>query len=84
MTTPDLTQAPWKERNPNNQLSAYYFSFDPTGCDAVDDILRAVAYAGKACHSTQEWDYKSNGFDLVEWIQAAANEAAKKISGDVK
>ena len=67
----------------NFPLEAYYYSFDPTGNDAIDRILMAVAWAGKAYHHTDMWnddsDFGSNGEPTpVDMIQAAANEAAQK------
>jgi hypothetical protein len=58
-------------------LTAYYYQFDPTGCEAVDRILAAVARAGKAFHHTDDWNEPdSNGRTPVENIQHAASEAA--------
>lgn len=57
---------------------AYYYSFEPTGDDAIDAILEAVARAGKGCHHTDGWNTKDDaGQSYVEKIQNAANEAAK-------
>lgn len=36
-------------------FDAYYYSFDATGCEAIDRILEAVARAGKAYHHTEMW-----------------------------
>ena len=65
-------------------LCAYYYSFEPTGDEAIDAILAAVAAAGKAAHHTDMWtervDYEYRGQapgTPVEWIQRAANAAAK-------
>ena len=65
-----------------NYVSAYYYSFDLTGCDPVDGILRQVAAAGKAYHNTDCWadeqpDYMEDKRSYVDRIQDAANEAAK-------
>lgn len=63
-------------------LSAAYHDFTPTGNDAVDAILEAVACAGKAYHNTSQWDepaeYGNDG-GPSHWdaIQAAANKAAR-------
>ena len=67
-------------------MDAYYYMFDETGVDCIDKILSAVACAGKMFHSTECWD-DDPGFSYdyhtgttpVEWIQNAANEAAKAI-----
>ena len=58
---------------------AYYYGFDLTGVEPVDEILRAVASAGKMYHNTECWN--DIGFEdepsEAEKIQAAANDAAK-------
>ncbi len=71
------------------RMSAYYYTFEPTGNHAIDRILSAVACAGKAYHSTEswrddeEWDGtpkaphpEFGGSCPAEWIQRAANDAA--------
>ena len=61
-------------------MRAYYHEFTPTGCDAVDAILEAVAKAGKAYHHTSEWSEPVEfGVDESYWevIQKRADEAAK-------
>ncbi len=62
-------------------LSAYYYSFDETGSLIVDEILSAVARAGKAYHSTEYWSRPLEKGDISERdkIQQAANNAANKI-----
>jgi hypothetical protein len=67
------------------RMDAYYYGFDRTGCDAVNRILSAVACAGKAFHSTEDWndeagDWGGKGKTPVEWIQNAANEAASLVT----
>lgn len=59
------------------RMSAYYYSFEPTGVIEVDRILSAVARAGKAYHHTEQWDEPAYGGETspVDWIQAAANAA---------
>lgn len=69
------------------RMNAYYYSFTPTGVEAIDLILCAVASAGKAFHETQDWN--DNGMECmyencvgkhpVEWIQNAANAAAQQM-----
>lgn len=67
------------------RMSAYYYSFDPTGVQEIDVILSAVACAGKAYHHTECWQdecpsYEPDHFGGTtpqEWIQDAANRAAK-------
>ena len=60
-------------------LSAYYYSFNPTGCEPVDRILAAVAEAGKAYHHTENWSDEEiyDGKTCVSIIQDAANAAAE-------
>jgi hypothetical protein len=60
------------------KLDAYYYGFDPTGNDAVDAILEAVARAGKRCHYTEDWSAcESDGrASPAQFIQDAANRAA--------
>lgn len=65
------------------RMSAYYYSFTPTGVDAVDRIMSAVACAGKAYHHTVDWGEKTDPYEPflrgtcpIEWIQNAANDAA--------
>lgn len=70
-------------------MDAYYYEFHPTGNKSIDLILSAVACAGKAFHHTKDWDYAKcdgklfgellEGNTPVEWIQNAANRAAKQI-----
>lgn len=70
------------------RMNAYYYGFTPTGEYAVDKILSAVAHAGKAFHSTEEWSdtdcYKLTDFGgsgcPQEWIQFAAQECAQAIA----
>lgn len=68
---------------PDRRLNAYYFSFDSTGSPIIDAILSAVAYAGKSYHHTESWAGDSRwdeGRSYVDVIQAAANEAANKLT----
>lgn len=65
--------------------SAYYYSFEPTGDKEIDNILDAIGCAGKSAHHTEAWqddmavdNWGHEGATPVEWIQNAANEAAKK------
>lgn len=61
-------------------LNAYYYSFDPTGCDEVDAILEAVARAGKAFHCTSDWQEADHtGEGVADRIQRVANELAAKL-----
>src|SRR5690554_5277463 len=77
--TPEMREA--LDRRGDNRMSAYFFGFDSTTSDAVNDVLAAVAFAGKAFHSTEQWgddDYMP--FTMVDLIQATANEAADHIA----
>lgn len=64
------------------RLDAYYYGFDPTGCEPIDKILGAVACAGKSFHHTDCWRGKATvrddhtGDTPEEWMQNAANDAA--------
>lgn len=63
---------------------AYYYGFNMTGVRAIDEILSAVAMAGKAYHHTDQWDENTYTEDLmyggdispVELIQEMADRAA--------
>jgi hypothetical protein len=62
------------------RLRAYYYHFQPTGCEPIDRVLEAVAIAGKAYHNTSEWandDVWDGGPSYAERIQIAANKAAE-------
>ena len=69
------------------RLNGYYYCFVPTGNEAIDRILSAVACAGKAYHHTDRWTddieepYEPflRGRNCVEWIQNAAEDAAKAL-----
>jgi len=62
-------------------LDAYYFSFESTGVEAIDRVLWAIAYAGKAYHHTNGWKDELSGLGLSseELIQKAADMAAREI-----
>lgn len=61
-------------------VGAYYFSFEPTGCEEIDLVLGAVCRAGKAYHHTEGWtegafaEPTQRGF-----IQAVADAMAKRL-----
>ena len=66
------------------RMGAYYYGFSQTGARAVDKVLSAVACAGKAFHHTSEWNDDATfpghtGDTPVDWIQNAADEAAREI-----
>lgn len=63
------------------KIESYWYEFDPTGIDEIDNILNAVALAGRYFHSTEFWNDEATGDGVVgdtpiEWIQNAANRAA--------
>jgi hypothetical protein len=64
----------------------YYYSFDNTGVFEVNKILHAVACAGNAFHHTDQWQdealvcYGHKGRTPEQWIQNAANDAARSLS----
>lgn len=74
----------------DNSLNAYYYGFDRTGVALIDDILAAVAAAGKAFHHTEDWDdvmeydYRciKAGQSPIDAIQEAANRAAEAFRGE--
>jgi len=73
------------------RMNAYYYSFQPTGVREIDMVLSAVACAGKAYHSTADWDDETpkyydefEGETPVEWIQNAADKAAAKFNKSFK
>jgi hypothetical protein len=70
------------------RMDAYYYGFNETGVEEIDRILSAVACAGKAAHHTQDWFDECRyvpeghvGSTPVDWIQNAANDAAKVLKG---
>lgn len=84
MNVPDLTE---DQRNRlmsrgDRRFFAYYFGFDPTGDPDIDMILAAVACAGKAFHSTEDWTDPMDWDDRTspswaETIESAAHAAAR-------
>ena len=70
------------------RMNAYYYEFDRTGVREIDMILSAVARAGKCFHSTQYWSDNDPPVQLspfagdcpIEWIQNAANDAARLMA----
>jgi hypothetical protein len=69
-----------KPGDPDARMCAYYYGFTRTGIGLVDNILSAVAKAGKSYHGTDMW-----GEELIEGgtcesrIQDAADAAAEQI-----
>lgn len=79
-----MTQEQLKPEMPELRMNAYYYSFSKTGVTEIDIILSAIASAGKAYHHTESWhddtqlyDQRFIGKTPIEWIQNAANDAAK-------
>lgn len=76
--------------NDDLRMNGYYFGFDKTGITEIDEILSAIAHAGKAFHHTDDWQedvgYMSEhyphivGNTPIDWIQNAANRAATKFN----
>jgi len=58
----------------NLRMSAYYYSFDPTGDGLVDRILSAVACAGKGYHHKDCAPFRGGSY--IAWIQNAARDVA--------
>lgn len=64
----------------NLRMNAYYYSFEKTGVREIDEILSAVAMAGKGYHNTDDWqDDGDRGYSYIELIQEVANRAAAKF-----
>lgn len=67
------------------RMDAYYFGFEPTGIEAIDKILAAVACAGKSYHHTESWHDITDAPDYLRgdspaaWIQNAAIDAATHL-----
>jgi hypothetical protein len=71
----------WNQQCADLRMDAYYYGFDGTGVRAVDLILSAVAYAGKAAHHTEFWVEEpcGGGPTPAERIQRAADAAAAEF-----
>ena len=66
---------------PQLRMDAYYFGFSATGVREIDEILSAVACAGKAYHHTERWNDADEGeWSYAELIQHAATRAAARIA----
>lgn len=64
------------------RLDAYYFGFEPTGVTEIDEVLCALAWAGKMHHNTEDWcitDNDMDGLSECDRIQLAADKAALAI-----
>lgn len=63
------------------RMRAYYYGFKSTGIRDIDKILSAVAIAGKAFHSTDQWidEMYEEGVTAEKLIQYAADTAALHI-----
>lgn len=69
------------------RMDAYYYGFDKTHIDCIDELLSCVACAGKAFHNTSEWLEESSSYGEhtvgktpIEWIQNSAIKAANEIT----
>lgn len=63
------------------RMRAYYYGFDPTGSRAIDEVLSAVAVAGKSYHHTEDWNNaKPDQKSCVDNIQDAAARAAAELA----
>lgn len=61
-------------------FNAYYYRFESTGIDEIDNVLKEVARAGKMYHNTDMWnDEGDDGLSCSDRIQNIANESAKSI-----
>lgn len=71
------------------RMDAYYYGFRSTGVREIDQLLSAVAMAGKTYHSTDQWIDPTYAVDLEyggeispeELIQEMADRAAEKFRG---
>ena len=65
-----------------NWLYGYYISFDETGVSVVDNVLAAIADAGKAYHNTIDWNNEpyDRTESCVDSIQRMAGLAAERFS----
>ena len=62
------------------EFHSYYFTLKATGVREIDDILSAIALAGKCSHSTDDWSdprANLNGKSYIDLIQEAANHASE-------
>jgi hypothetical protein len=65
---------------PELRMNAYYYGFTATGVRIVDEILSAVACAGKGYHNTDQWaDDDGDDPSYAQLIQEAADRAAKVV-----
>jgi len=63
-----------------SKLNAYYYGFDATGVAEIDEILAAVAGAGKSYHHTEDWtEPDADGVSERDRIQTAAQSAAESL-----
>lgn len=88
-TTGDVRQlTPGELESLRSRTDAYYYSFDPTGVQVIDDLLHAIAWAGKAAHHTEAWSDElwpesygplRKGENWIDLIQSLANDGADEI-----
>lgn len=76
---PNIKNAPWKKYQ--NQFDAYNYCFKPTNSPEIDEILKAIVFAGSCYQDTDRWndDYPGSSTSVAEWIQVAADEASNRI-----
>ncbi len=70
-------------------IASYHFSLESTGIKEIDDLLYAIAKAGKCFHCTSQWNEETlygisdpllEGNTPQEWIQNAANKLTCNMS----
>ena len=72
-----MTEGPIRREGKGDGFESYYYEFKPTGCEPVDNILKAVAGAGCSYHHTGDWaDETESEAAPVRSIQTVANESA--------
>lgn len=82
MTTtppPPAHPEPIGDDGPPLRMNAYYYGFNETKVRVVDEVLSAVATAGKMYHHTESWSDEDGEPSYAEKIQRAAEHAAKEI-----
>lgn len=71
---------PKSKPSTSRNLCAYYYSFEPTGCDLIDSVLESVANAGSGYHHTEDWrEEYDDGSSPLSNMQKAAEEAAAAV-----
>lgn len=68
----------------DREMCAYCYAFESTSVASVDDVLGAVAGAGRSFHHTDSWGEPQSWLDgdsCADRIQRAAIAAADEIRG---